>query len=422
MFTSFSTALSALSANAVGVDVIGNNLANLNTPGFKASTLSFHDLVSQSLGVTSGQNQVGLGTAAPMAVRQFTQGAVQTSGGSLDAAIQGDGFFVVHDQTERTLFTRAGNFQVSSDGTLLTSTGEKVQGWTAVDGLVNTDNSVIGDIQLPSSATLAPVATTELSLDLNLNAAGVVNQPDGTFSTPIAVVDSLGATHVVTFTFKKTDANQWDYSASIAGEDVTDGTAGSPYDLPDVTGSMQFDSNGQLTDPPADSGSIPITITGLTNGASDLTMNWSLYTPQLTPRVTQFSQPSSPAANSQNGSTAAQLTQVTLGDGGQVLAHYSNGEDKIVAQLALARIRNPESLVAVGNNNLQAGLDTDVPAIGASETGGRGRIRGGSLEASTVDIAREFTNLIVLQRSYQANARVISATDELSQETINLKR
>jgi len=153
-----------------------------------------------------------------------------------------------------------------------------------------------------------------------------------------------------------------------------------------------------------------------------MAMKWSLYTPLGAPRLTQFAQPSQVSANAADGSSSASLTRIGLADGGKIVAQYSNGQQRIVGQLAVASIRNPESLIAAGNNNFQTSAKSAMPAIGVPETGGRGSVIGSALEASTVDIAREFTQLIVYQRGYQANARVVTAVDELSQETINLKR
>jgi len=164
-----------------------------------------------------------------------------------------------------------------------------------------------------------------------------------------------------------------------------------------------------------------MTVTGLANGADDLQITWQLYNGSAA-RLTQYSQPSAVAANAQDGHPAAQLIRVGIGDGGRVLAQYSNGEQVAVGQLAMASVRNPESMIAVGNSNFQLSARSALPAVGLPGTGGRGQIIGGAVEFSTVDIAREFTNLIVLQRGYQANARVVTAVDEISQETINLKR
>lgn len=419
MFTSFSTALSALSAHATAVDVVGNNLANLNTPGYKTSVVSFRDLVTQSLGAGLGETQVGFGTGRPFTVRQFTQGAIQSSTGLLDAAVQGDGFFIARDSRGGLLLTRAGNFQVDSAGYLLTLTGQKVQGWTEnASGRVDT-NSAIGDILIPVGTLKAPLATTKFSLDLNLNAAAQAGQPEGTFSSAIEIVDSLGATHVVTVTFTKSDtASTWDYSVTVPGTDV--GSANPTEEM--ANGSLTFDENGRLSSPASTDPTVAVSITGLANGAADLAVDWELYSPAGAARITQFTQPSGVSANAQDGSTAASLLRVGLADGGRVLAQYSNGQQRVVGQVALASIRNPESLIAVGNNAFQISARTALPAIGMPETGGRGKIIGGALEYSTVDIAREFTNLIVYQRGYQANSRVVVAVDELSQETINLKR
>jgi flagellar hook protein FlgE len=420
MFTSFSTALSALSAHATAVDVVGNNLANLNTPGFKTSVVSFHDLVTQSLGAGLGETQVGFGVGRPVTIRQFSQGAIQTSPGQLDAAIQGDGFLIVKDMTGQTIYTRGGNLQVDKDGSLLTSTGERLQGWTETNGVVNTSGPT-GDIVVPVGTVRAPLATKAFSFDVNLNAAAPQND---TFQSSIEVFDSLGAAHVATITYTKTATpNQWDYTVEFPLSDVaaaTDVTG-------DLTGTIEFDSNGKLIDPPAvDASGNPapmpqITVDNLTSGASQMQLTWNLYD-GTRPRFTQFAQPNAISANAQDGNAAAQLIRVGLADGGKVLAQYSNGRQTIVGQLAMASIRNPESLIAVGNNNYQLSARTALPAIGLPATGGRGTIIGGAVEYSTVDIAREFTQLIVLQRGYQANAKVITAVDELSQETINLKR
>jgi len=414
MFTSFSTALSALSAHSTAVDVVGNNLANLNTTGFKASAVSFHDLVTQSLGAGLGDTQVGFGVGRPTTIRQFTQGAIQSTNSPLDAAIQGDGFLVVRDDSDRTLYTRGGNLQVDKNGGLLTSTGEAVQGWTAVNGVVNS-NAPTSNILIPVGTLKAPVASKSSSFDINLNAAGVIGTPTEAFSSSIELFDSLGTSHILTVDFTKSATpNQWDYSISLPDADTT-------APIAPVTGSITFDSNGKLSSPLATDPMPSIAITGLIDGASDMTVTWNLYD-RLTPRLTQFSQASARSANTQDGNPASQLIKVALGDGGTILAQYSNGTQTVVGQIAMASIRNPESLVSVGNNNFQLSERSSLPAVGAAGTGGRGTILGSALESSTVDIAREFTQLIVLQRGYQANAKVITAVDELSQETINLKR
>jgi flagellar hook protein FlgE len=414
MITSFSTALSALSAHSTAIDVIGNNLANLNTAGFKASVISFHDLVTQSLGAGLGETQVGFGVGTPVTLRQFSQGAIQATGGPLDAAIQGDGFFVVKGNAGQQLYTRGGNFQVDTDGNLTTATGEKVQGWTKANGVLDV-NAPIGDITVPVWTLKPPTTTTRFSVDVNLNSSATAGPPPDQFATPVEVYDSLGNSHIISATFTKTaNANEWNYSLAFPDSDLS--AAGTP-----VTGTITFDSNGKMTSPAATDPAPVLTATGLLDGASDMNIAWNLFNGN-TPRLTQFSQPSATSALEQDGAPPANLVRVGLGNGGQILAQYSDGLQVVMGQMAMATVRNPESLIAVGNSNFQLSARSAVPAIGLPDTGGRGSVLGGDIEASTVDIAREFTNLIVYQRGYQANARVVTTVDEVSQETINLKR
>jgi len=413
MFTSFSTALSALSAFSTAIDVVGNNLANLNTTGFKASNISFHDLVTQSLGAGLGDTQVGFGVGTPMTQREFTQGAVQTTGGTLDAAIQGDGFFIVQGANDSTEYTRAGNFQVDQNGNLTTATGEQVQGWTQSNGVLNT-NAPPGNITIPVGSVMPPVTTKNFSFDVNLNAAATAGSSDGTFATSVTVYDSLGNSHIVTATFTESaTAGQWNYSLSVPDSDVAN-----PPATP-LTGTLTFDANGNLTSPAATDPAPQLQIQGLADGASDMTMTWNLFN-SGTPRISQYAQPSSTSAVAQDGAPAAQLVHVAVGNGGQLLAQFSNGQQTVVGQLAMATIRNPDSLVAVGNNNYQLSARSALPAVGLSGTGGRGSVQGGAVESSTVDIATEFTNLIVYQRGYEANSKVVTSVDELSQDTIQL--
>jgi flagellar hook protein FlgE len=416
MFTSFSTALSALNATTTAIDVVGNNLAKLNTSGFKTSVVSFHDLVTQSLGAGLGETQVGFGVGSPITLRQFSQGGLQTTGGPLDAAIQGDGFFVVRGATGQNLFTRGGNLQVDQAGNLTSATGEKLQGWTDLSGTGKLDtNAAIGDIVLPIGTMKAPVVTRNISADLNLDAAGVAGQATGLFSTSMEVFDSLGNSHMMKLDFSKAAAaNQWTYSVSIPDADVSS-------KFTPVTGTLTFDSNGKLTSPTSTVPAPQIAITGLADGAADMNVTWNIFNSGV-PRISQYSETSALSANAQDGAPPSNLIRVGLADGGKIIAQYSNGQQTLVGQVAVALVRNPQSLIAVGNNNFALSAWSALPAVGLPDTGGRGSVLGGSVEGSTVDIAKEFTNLIILQRGYQANAKVVTTVDEMSRDTINLKQ
>jgi flagellar hook protein FlgE len=429
MLDSFISALSALRANGTAVDAVGNNLANLSTVGFKKSVVDFRDVVGDVLS-GSGSTQVGSGVAQPFTPKQFTQGSIQTTGGDLDAAIQGDGFFILRQITgsgnspgaSARLYTRAGDFKVDESGHLISQTGERVQGWSlnTAQNAVNTSDP-IGDIVVPVGTSRAARATTNVSVDLNLDASTA----SGTgFAFPVEIFDSLGNSHSLTITYTKTDnPGEWSVDYSLPPGDGT---------VTYTPTTINFDANGQLTTvpdgPPQGSiGGINIAFTNpAVNDIANLTYSlWNKPPSSSDPgsaRITQFSQPSTPVSSSQDGAAAAQLTGVSVDDGGSVKAVYSNGERVEVAKIALASIRNPDSLVSTGNNNYTVGSGTATPTVGEAAMGGRGAIVSKSLEASNVDIAEEFTKLIQFQRAYQASARVITTTDEISQDTINLKR
>jgi len=414
MFTSFSTALSALDATSTAIDVVGNNLANMNSTGFKTSDVSFSDLVTQSLGAGLGSTQVGFGTATPLTVRDFSQGAIQTTGGLLNGAISGSGFFVVQDPSGETEYTRAGEFQTDSSGNLENANGDLVQGWTTLDpttGQIDT-NGPIGNIVVPVGSLKAPVPTSTMTVALNLDASAAVG---ATFTDPVTIYDSLGTSHVMTLTFTNNGGNAWDYSANLAATDCSDGQADQV-----ASGTLTFTSDGKM-DFTQTTNPVTMTMPSLTDGAtSGGTITWNMQNADGSGMITQYGEASASSASTQNGSAAAQLVNVGLGNGGSILAQYSDGSQETVGQVALASIRNPDTLIANGNNNYVLSEMTATPDIGTPGTGGRGNIEGGSLEASNVDIATEFTNMIVYQRGYEAAGKVVTTADQMSQDTINL--
>jgi flagellar hook protein FlgE len=415
--SSFSIALSGLTADSDALNAVGNNLANLNTVGYKDTEVNFYDLLQQS--IAGGATQIGGGVSAPQTEAVFSQGSIQSTGGNYDAAINGNGFFVVQDPNGTTLYTRAGDFQLNGSGELVTNTGQVVQGWNAQSGSVNTSGP-IGDITIPSNALQTPSATQNLSISMNLNAAGVAGQNSGTFSTSVQAVDSLGETQDLTFTFTQSGTpGSWNYTVTVPGQAISGGTAGTPSQV--ANGTLSFDQNGNLTSPTAPA-QIPISITGLADGASDMNVNWNLATDAGTgtPLITQYAADSAVSASTQDGVAASQVTQVSIADGGTITAQFSDGNQVVIGQLALASVSNPDSLIAVGQNNFEVSADTATPVIGVPGTGTLGNVEGGSLEASTVNIASEFTNLIIYQNSYDANSKVISTVDQMTQSLLNL--
>lgn len=421
MSSTFSIALSGLQAEAEAINTAGNNLANMNTDGFKQSTVDFKDLFSEQLGV-AGSFDVGLGVSTPVSNQLFTQGGIQTSTSPTAVAVQGNGYFVVKNSTNHELYTRDGNFVLDSNGALRTETGEAVQGWMATANGMNT-NGLTSDITVPTGATLPAVASTKFSISANLDSSGVAGASTGTFSQPITVIDSLGDSHTLSINFTKgSTANTWSYQITVPGEDITGGTPGTPQNLLTTPGTVTFNSSGVMVPtPPATAiSSQPVAITNLADGAADLNLTWNLTDSSGTGTITQYAQTSSSATPTVDGSAAAQLNSVAIQTGGQVVATFSNGQTVVEAQLALASILNQNSLENVGNNNFATTGASATPAIGVPQTGGRGQILGGSLENSNVDMATQLTNLIVYQSAYQANSRVITSEQTIEQDLFQL--
>jgi flagellar hook protein FlgE len=414
MSTTFSNALAGLNANAIAIDTVSGNLANLNTSGFKASQVAFKDLLSGEVG-GSGNSSVA-GSVVARAQTQFTQGSIQTTGQPYDAAIQGSGFFVLENATGQTTYTRAGNFIVDAGGRLLGAGGEAVQGWNAIGGSLNTAGAPT-DIALPVSGSQQPVPTSTFSLSANLNGNAVPGSPDATFSSPILVYDAQGAGHKLTVHYTQTGPGEWSYNITIPSDELTGGTG---TDTSVATGTLSFDGQGQLETPAATDAPIQVQINGFADGAADLTMNWDLYGSSGTSTLTQYAEPSANLASSQDGTAPGQLIGTSIGVDGKISASYSNGASVVVAQLAMASVLNPDSMQNLGNNTFGVTAATATPIIGTSGSGSLGQITGEALESSTVDIAAEFTNLLTYERGYQANSKVITTEDTITQTTVQL--
>ncbi|HLH08041.1 MAG TPA: flagellar hook protein FlgE [Terriglobales bacterium] len=407
----FSIPLSGLNASSTALATIANNLANLNTVGFKRAQAMFKDLFYQTIGSSGSGDpiQVGAGTTVSKMNTNFTPGSTDSTGVDTDVAIGGDGFFVVEKDGVMS-YTRAGNFSKSPDGTLVTADGKQVLGFPAVNGVISQTQG-LSPLQLGTGTVSPPNATTTANLTLNLDSRLGIGE---SYSTPLTVYDSLGESHVLQFQFTKTAANTWGYQITIPGADVGAAT-------PQVVhaGSLTFDNAGNLTAPAVDVAGIAIA--GLADGAANITFNWQLYQGGAG-TITQVASPSSPSSTSQDGFGAGSLQSFTIGSDGLIQGTFSNEKTAILGQLALANFANPQGLLRSGGNNFTATLASGAAAIGAPGTGGRGALTGGALELSNVDIATEFASLIQAQRAFQANARTITTFDEITQDTINLKR
>ncbi len=409
--SSFSTPLSGLLANQKALSVVSDNIANSNTQGFKSNSVLFEDAINEA----SASLQVGAGVGSTLTTRNFTQGTIRDTGAAFDGAIQGGGFFVLQDSSGNTTYTRDGAFSLNSLGQLVTQNGQRVEGWNTVNGVINASGAV-APITVPSLSSQAPTPTANMTLSANLNASAAVGD---TFSAPLQVVDSLGNTHTLTVSFKNTAPLSWDYDVTIPGDDLTGGTAGSPTSL--TTGSLTFSNGGILTSPAAGAPVAVATTTGLADGAADLGINWNLFDSANNPLITQYASTSTTTGTTQDGIQAATVTGVSLQNGGLLVASYSSGTHSSLAQLAVASISNPGTLIAIANNQYSVGVGTTTPSVGASGTGTRGNIVSQSLESSNVDMATELTNLIVYQRGYQADSKAITAIDQIQQTLIQMQ-
>ena len=406
------SAVSGLRAHRTMLDVVGNNIANSSTAGFKSSSTVFEDVLSETVrsvgagaedGSTGGTNpsQIGLGVAVSRISTNFSQGALQSTGRQLDFAIRGDGFFVAEGGGDRS-YTRAGSMSLDAQGRLVTAGGDFVQGWTADAFGVVDSNTVIGQISVPIGTTAPPVATSTIDLAGNLPADAQIGD---SFVSGVQVFNSLGDTEMLGLNFEKTAANEWTVTA-------TDGS-GTAVALTDSV--LTFDANGQLA-APADGG-IDLAA-GAIPGFDAITVNINSGIGD----VTQFGELSTLAVADQNGYGAGILQSISMSQEGMLVGSFSNGVNRPLAQLAIANFTNPEGLEKTGSSMFAATINSGEPQLSVAGNGGRGLIASGTLEMSNVDLAEEFVTLITAQRGFQANSRVVTSSDEVLNDIVNLKR
>jgi flagellar hook protein FlgE len=413
--SSLFTGSSALGAFSNELDVIGNNLANLDTSGFKSQSVGFQDLLYQTLQAGTAQSgnvgsvnpqQVGFGVQLGATGTDFTQGTATATGNPLNASIQGNGFFVVNNGTQ-DFYTRAGDFSVDSAGILIDSnTGDAVQRFgsvgqgTATLPAFQTPGNL--DITIPYGQTVPGTPTANVTLQGNISADQSVG---GTTNASIQVYDTQGTTRAMTVTFTETAANTYSVSATIDGGTVTF-PGGNTVTFDPTTGLLQS----------------PSTLSAQLNGLPGAqTININLGSIGASNGITQFgSTSSSVSATAQDGTGPGTLSSVSIDSTGTLEGVFSNGLSIPIAQLALASFANPSGLERSGNNYFTASAAAGNPIIGPASTGSLGSVQGGTLEGSNVDISTEFTQLIIAQNAYSVNSRTITVADQVLQDTTAL--
>lgn len=393
MLRSLFSGISGLRAHQTMLDVTGNNIANVNTTGFKASQTQFQDTLSQVLtNAGAAQNgvggtnpaQVGLGVRVAGITTNFQQGAAQLTNRSTDMMISGDGFFVVRKGAEQ-LYSRAGAFDFDANGQLVTPDGGLVQGWAAAaDGTIDV-NGPLTDLRLPIATLMGAAATTGATFEGNLPADAAT----GTIlNREIEVYSADGTVRSLALAFTKTaNAGEWTVTGGLGGATAT--------------GTMTFNAAGVQT------GGGTLTVGGVAVDMTTLTGYAGLTTVE---------------ASTQNGRAAGTLQSFTINADGTLLGSFSNGLKQPLGRVSLATFTNPSGMAKVGGSLYRTTVNSGDAQIGAAGTGGRGELTGGALEMSNVDLSAEFTSLIIAQRGFQANSRVITTSDELLQELVNLKR
>lgn len=426
VLSSLYTGVSGLTAQGEALGVIGDNIANANTIGFKASRAEFQDIISKNLKGILGGNQIGRGVKIGAVNPILTQGNVDATDKSTDLAISGDGYFTLRG-TDGESYTRDGSFHFDREGYLVSNDGQRVQGFEADEKgqIINK----IADIKFPR-ALIPAKATSEISLDLNLDSRvelGKVFDPNDPyttshFSTGVEVFDSQGNKHLMTMFFNKSADRQWDVRGMVDGKEVVGGTPGKMSEV--MTAKIGFDVDGRLDTEQITKQSYNFVGGALQNQQIKIDFGDSITTDKGKGLngSKQYGKDSDLISWRQDGAAAGTITNMSFNDEGVLTALYTNGQAADLGQIALAKFENPEALFKVGNNRLKESRDSGAGAIGKSRAAGRGQLFAKSLERSTVDLATEFVNLIQNQRGFQANAKTITTTDELLNEVIQLKR
>ena len=418
---SFSIPLSGLNAAQQQLQLISNNLSNLNTVGYKDQSVNFSDLFTQATATNGAGDplQIGSGVATASTSADFTDGTQAATGVSSNMALLGNGFFVTSNGTGSDSFTRAGDFTVNSGGQLVAPDGSLVLGYPATNGVVNT-SAALQPLQV-GSANSPAVATTKFQITANLDSNTTAGSSGGASS--FSVYDSLGQAHTLSVDYTSAGNNTWNYSVTIPSADLSGGGTGTTQV---ASGTLAFDTSGKLVlqgTPPASSINIQLpaaTGTTLADGAAPMSLSWNLTDGNGNGLITQTASASTTSATSQNGNPSGALSSYTVQADGTVLGTFSSGASLALGQVAVATFANNEGLSASSNNEYQATAASGAAVLGVAGAGGRGSILGGSVENSNVNIANEFAKMIVAQQAYSANAKSITAFNQVSQTTISM--
>jgi flagellar hook protein FlgE len=423
------TGVSGLQTFGDSLQVIGDNIANVNTTAFKSSRAEFSDLLSQTINGASGRSQLGRGVRLERIAASFSQGSFSNTDRLTDLAVNGNGFFIVNDGN-RDYYTRNGQLTLNSDGELVTNSGMKLQGYQYDAG--GNALGTIGPLKIINNSTQPKVtgsgvpAGTGININVNLDASSATMAAfdplnaasTSNFSTTISVYDSLGTAHSVTTYFNKTADNAWGWHALVDGAELQGGTAGTPTEC--ASGTLTYNASGALQTATTTASSFNFTGTPQTIG-----FTWGDPIADGGTGLegsTQFSSATVVNNQSQDGFSAGSLSTVTVDADGVISGIYSNGRTIPIGQVALANFANLQGLTKSGSGIFSETSDSGVPVISKPNVGGFGTISSFSLELSNVDLATEFVSLISTQRAYQANSKIITVGDQLLSEIVNIIR
>ena len=406
LLSSLYTGVSGLSANSEAMGIIGDNISNVNTVGFKSSKAVFSDLFSTVLANGSTTRQLGRGSQLSGTLKEFSQGAFEASSNALDMALDGSGFFVVNNGTGNQ-YTRAGQFRLNDNGLVQTVTGQTLQGQRVTNGTVS---STVESIDL-AGVQSSPEATTSFTLGANLDAS---SSSAATFNSPISIYNSVGTQVTASIQFTKVDgANSWTYNISTSEGTLTSG----------ASGTVSFDNSGNLTTPATDP-SIVIDYSASSSPALTQTLSWDLVNSSGTTngKLTGFAAASNNNSLVQDGFSTGTLVGLTTDSTGIISGLFNNGQTDKLFQVTLGDFLAPTGLQRAGANLFSETADSGQVVLGTAGTGGFGGITGQSLELSNVDLAEQFVTMIQTQQAFQASARIITTADDLMTEAVNLVR